>query len=97
MGQRASASPSRSPALHAVGLGGRGHLADQLLAPRLGRQGDRARGQRLAAAGGDGELEARDEDADDHDEHMFALGVGRKCRTSLQVRRGETGVVAPLT
>ena len=45
--------PEPQPGAHAVGLGGRGRLADQLLAPRLGRQRDRPGGQRLAAAGGD--------------------------------------------
>ena len=35
--------PQPQPGAHAVGLGRRGGLADQLLAPRLRRQGDRAR------------------------------------------------------
>ncbi len=59
--------PQPQPGAHAVGLGGRGGLADQLLAPRLRRERDRAGGQRLAPAGGDGELEAGDLDADDQE------------------------------
>ena len=66
--------PQPQPRAQAVGLGGRGDLADELLAPRLGRQGDRPGGQHVPAPGGDGEREARQEDADDH-EHMFACNV----------------------
>ena len=66
--------PQPQPGAHAVGLGRRRDLADQLVAPRLRGQGDRARRQHIAPAGGDGEREAREQDADDH-EHMFACNV----------------------
>src|SRR5215217_2221648 len=64
--------PEPQPGADAERLGGGGDLADALLAPRLRRERHGAGGERLPAAGGDGELEARDEDADDHlIEHMF--------------------------
>jgi hypothetical protein len=53
-------------------LGRVGDLPHELLAAGLGRQGGRPLQERLARAGGDDELEAGQEDADDQGEHMFA-------------------------
>ena len=64
--------PQPHPGMHAEGLCGRRHLADQLLPAGLGRQRGRARHQRVASAGGDRKLETREQDADDGHEHMFA-------------------------
>ena len=64
--------PQPDSGAHAERLGGRRGLADELLAPGFGGERNGARGQRLTAPGGDGELEARDEDADDQGERMFA-------------------------
>ena len=76
-GARASASPSRIPGMDAERLGRLRDLADELLAPRLGRQRHRPLRERRAAAGGDGELEAGQEDADDHDRtHVRMRGPG---------------------
>ena len=58
--------PQPQPGAHAVGLGGRGGLPDQRLAPRLRRQRDRPARQLGPPAGGDGEGEAGQQDADDH-------------------------------
>ena len=65
--------PQPQPGLHAVRLGGRGGLADQRLAARLGRERDRPARQLGPPAGGDGELEAGKEDADDHRTHVRML------------------------
>ena len=80
--------PQPQPGAQAVRLGGRGDLADELLAPRLGRQRHRPGRQHLAAAGGDGEREAREQDADDH-ERMFASFASRPGRehTARRLRR----------
>ena len=57
----------------AVGLGGGRGLADQGLAADLGRERQRARGERFSTTRGDRELEAWKKDADDHlYEQMFA-------------------------
>ena len=74
--------PQPQAGADAVGLGGGGRLADQRLAADLRRQRQRAGGEGLAAAGGDGELEAGKEDADDHKgEHTFAYpSAARKLR-----------------
>ena len=69
------------PRAQAVGLGGRGDLADELLAPRLGRQGDRPGRQHVPAPGGDGEREARQQDADDHRTYVR---TSRRRRARLQ-------------
>ena len=58
--------PQAQAGADAVGLGGGGGLADQGLAADLGSEGERARGEGFATAGGDRELEAWEEDADDH-------------------------------
>jgi hypothetical protein len=63
--------------VHAVRLGGGGRLADQLLAPQLGRERERPGGKGLAAAGGHRELEAREEDADDHARTHVRIPGGR--------------------
>ena len=82
--------PQPQAGAYAVGLGGRRDLADELLAPGLGGQRDRPGSQHLTAAGGDGELEPRDEGADDQGEHMFAPWAlhGKRCpvRTKFVVR-----------
>ena len=82
--------PQPQPGAHAVGLGGRRRLPDQRLAPRLGRERDRPARQLRAPAGGDGEGEAGDQDADDHGEHMFASG-GRPGKGD----RGESALGPP--
>jgi hypothetical protein len=63
-----------------MGFGLRGDLTDQLLAAGWRRERDRSFGEGLAAAGGDDELEAGNQDANDQGEHMFALGCGRRNR-----------------
>jgi hypothetical protein len=77
--------PQPQAGAHAVGLGGGGGLADQLLASRLRGQRDGPGGQGLAAAGGDRELETGDLGADDQDEHMFAH------RSDVENRLGTAG------
>jgi hypothetical protein len=51
--------------MDAVRLGCVRHLADELLAPGLRGKGGRPLQERLAPAGGDGELESRKHHADD--------------------------------
>ena len=63
----------------AVGLGGGRGLADQGLATDLGRERQRAGGERLSATRGDRELEAWKKDADDHlYEQMFACSAAER-------------------
>ena len=89
--------PQAQAGADAVGLGGGGGLADQRLAADLRRQCERAGGQGLAAAGGDGELEAREMDADDHEgEHTFAYPSGGAQRTRRAEDRRGPGFPGPL-
>ena len=53
-------------------LGGNRHLPHLLDAARLRGQRDRRLQELLAVAGGHRELKAREQDTDDHNEHMFA-------------------------
>ena len=53
------------PGMDPEGLGGMRDLADELLAPRLRREGGGPAQERLAPPGRDGELESRKHHADD--------------------------------
>ena len=78
--------PQPQPRADAARLGGGRGLADALLAPRLGGERDRPRGQPGTAAGGDGELEARNQDADDHRTHV-RISRARKGKASAPAWR----------
>jgi len=58
--------PQSQAGADAVGLGGGGGLTDQGLAADLGSERERARREGFAPTGGDRQLEAWEEDADDH-------------------------------
>jgi hypothetical protein len=47
-------------------LGGKRHLTDRLSPPRLGRERERIAQQLMTITQGDGELEAGEQDTDDH-------------------------------
>ena len=75
------------PRPHAERLRGGRDLADQLLAPRLGRQRRGFAQQRATVAGGDGEREPRKQHGGDHHEHMFASRRGERKLRGAAARR----------
>ena len=83
-GQRASASPIRIPGWMPKVSAARETSPTNCSRPGSGASAAGSRSSALAPAGGDGELEARKEDADDHRiEHMFASD---ECGVQVHVR-----------
>jgi hypothetical protein len=68
------------------GLGRERHLAHDLDAAGLGSQGRRRLEKLIAISRGNGQLEARKQDADDHrhSEHMFAGAEDRPRRLAVR-------------
>ncbi len=94
--------PQPQAGADAVGLGGGGGLADHGLSADLGSEGERARGEGFATAGGDRQLEAREKDADDHVSNTCSHPARTASRNLSQSRRSlvctrVTALVEPRT